>query len=193
VRYIIHETMFVCQTCERPFSRRPTAPIADTRLRRDAAVAALVSPPPGGLTFATNFTLPLPLRTGRTHPLPARPTRHPSQDPVRLFETRPAPRSRRSWRSPPSCGLVSTVWRHRYVADLARNRKPARSVEYSVSSSLMTLLIAHHHEEGRWRRVAADHLRMPSPGSFAEWRSPSSCSPQTGARRPPHPNSPTAS
>jgi hypothetical protein len=38
--------------------------------------------------------------------------------------------------------LVSTVWWRRYVADLGRQRNPARWVEYSLSSSLMIVLIA---------------------------------------------------
>ena len=38
--------------------------------------------------------------------------------------------------------LVCTAWRHRYFADLARHRNQARWVEYSVSSSLMIVLIA---------------------------------------------------
>jgi hypothetical protein len=38
--------------------------------------------------------------------------------------------------------LVSTVWWRRYVADLRRQRNPARWVEYSLSSSLMIVLIA---------------------------------------------------
>ena len=37
---------------------------------------------------------------------------------------------------------VCTAWRHRYFADLARHRNQARWVEYSVSSSLMIVLIA---------------------------------------------------
>ena len=37
---------------------------------------------------------------------------------------------------------VSTVWWHRYVEDLGRQRNPARWVEYSLSSSLMIVLIA---------------------------------------------------
>ena len=38
--------------------------------------------------------------------------------------------------------LVCTVWWQRYVADLGRQRNPARWVEYSLSSSLMIVLIA---------------------------------------------------
>lgn len=38
--------------------------------------------------------------------------------------------------------LVSTVWWRRYVDDLGRQRNPARWVEYSLSASLMIVLIA---------------------------------------------------
>jgi len=38
--------------------------------------------------------------------------------------------------------LVCTAWWQRYVADLARQRNPARWVEYSFSASLMIVLIA---------------------------------------------------
>ncbi len=38
--------------------------------------------------------------------------------------------------------IVGTLWRDRYVADLARHRNPARWVEYSLSSSLMIVIIA---------------------------------------------------
>ena len=38
--------------------------------------------------------------------------------------------------------VVCTVWWQRYVADLGRGRNPARWVEYSLSSSLMIVLIA---------------------------------------------------
>ena len=38
--------------------------------------------------------------------------------------------------------VVCTVWWRRYVADLRRRRNPARWVEYSLSSSLMIVLIA---------------------------------------------------
>ena len=38
--------------------------------------------------------------------------------------------------------VVSTLWWRRYVADLARQRNPARWVEYSLSASLMIVLIA---------------------------------------------------
>ena len=38
--------------------------------------------------------------------------------------------------------IVCTVWWQRYVADLGRRRNPARWVEYSLSASLMIVLIA---------------------------------------------------
>jgi hypothetical protein len=38
--------------------------------------------------------------------------------------------------------LVGTVWWRHYVSDLARHRNPARWVEYSLSASLMIVLIA---------------------------------------------------
>jgi hypothetical protein len=38
--------------------------------------------------------------------------------------------------------IVCTAWWQRYVADLGRQRNPARWVEYSLSSSLMIVLIA---------------------------------------------------
>lgn len=38
--------------------------------------------------------------------------------------------------------FVCTVWWRRYTADLVRGRNPARWVEYSLSSSLMIVLIA---------------------------------------------------
>lgn len=38
--------------------------------------------------------------------------------------------------------VVSTVWWERYVEDLSHQRNPARWVEYSLSSSLMIVLIA---------------------------------------------------
>ena len=38
--------------------------------------------------------------------------------------------------------LVCTAWWQRYVADLGRQRNPARWVEYSLSASLMIVLIA---------------------------------------------------
>ena len=38
--------------------------------------------------------------------------------------------------------VVCTAWWQRYTADLGRRRNPARWVEYSMSSSLMIVLIA---------------------------------------------------
>lgn len=46
---------------------------------------------------------------------------------------------------------------------------------------------------GWWRWVAADDLCMHRRDRFPGWPSPSTCSPQTEARRPAHPDSPTAS
>jgi hypothetical protein len=38
--------------------------------------------------------------------------------------------------------VVCTLWWRRYLADLSRSRNPARWVEYSLSASLMIVLIA---------------------------------------------------
>ena len=74
---------------------------------------------------------------GRGHPaLPAQGSREVVREPDR----------RRGRRTPRAhallARLVSTVWRRRHVADLAWNRNPAQWVEFSVSSSLMIVLIA---------------------------------------------------
>jgi len=110
-----------------------------TSLRRANVGAAVLHAVQAGavLALATDFALPV------TASYLAGPPGTPAQDSVVLFEI--------------STGLavagflalcalahllVRTAWWQRYVADLGRQRNPARWVEYSLSSSLMIVLIA---------------------------------------------------
>lgn len=120
-------------------SRSTTAPTADARLRRDNTLAAIahLAQALAVIALATSFALPV------TASYLQGPPGTPPQDPVRLFEI-PTGAAVAAFLalSALAHALVSTVWWRRYVADLSRRRNPARWVEYSISSSLMIVLIA---------------------------------------------------
>ncbi len=114
-------------------------PSADPRLRRDNIAAGLVhlAQAVAVAALATGFALPV------TAAYMEGPPGTPAADPVTLFEI-PTGAAVATFLalSALAHGLVSTVWWRRYVADLGRRRNPARWVEYSISSSLMIVLIA---------------------------------------------------
>ena len=89
------------------------------------------------LALATDFALPV------TASYMAGPPGTPAQDPVVLFDI-PTGLAVAGFLALSALAhlLVCTVWWQRYVADLGRHRNPARWVEYSLSSSLMIVLIA---------------------------------------------------
>jgi hypothetical protein len=120
-------------------SRSASLTNADTRLRRDNIVAGVVhlAQAVAVVTLATSFALPV------TAAYLQGPPGTPAADPVTLFEI-PTGAAVAAFLalSAVAHGLVSTVWWRRYVADLGRHRNPARWVEYSLSSSLMIVLIA---------------------------------------------------
>ena len=108
-------------------------------LRRDNAVAAVVHllQAIAVLALATNFALPV------TAAYLVGPPGTPASDPARLFDI-PTAAMVAAFLALSSVAhlLVCTAWWRRYLADLDRHRNPARWVEYSVSSSLMIVLIA---------------------------------------------------
>lgn len=113
-------------------------PVA-ARLRRDNAIAAAVHlvQAIAVVVLATDFALPV------TAAYLGGPPGTPAQDPVVLFDV-PTGAAVAGFLalSALAHALVCTVWFRRYLADLNRSRNPARWVEYSLSSSLMIVLIA---------------------------------------------------
>jgi hypothetical protein len=111
----------------------------DPRLRRDNVAAGAVHLVQAVViaALATGFALPV------TASYLQGPPGTDLQDPVTLFDI-PTGAAVAAFLalSALAHGLVSTVWWQRYVADLRRSRNPARWVEYSISSSLMIVLIA---------------------------------------------------
>ena len=89
------------------------------------------------LALATDFALPV------TASYMAGPPGTTPQDPVTLFDI-PTGLVVAGFLALSALAhlIVCTVWWQRYVADLGRQRNPARWVEYSLSSSLMIVLIA---------------------------------------------------
>ena len=120
-------------------SRTPLAPIADPRLRRDNLVAAglHLAQAVAVVALANGFALPV------TASYMQGPPGTPAADPVTLFEI-PTGAAVAAFLALSALAhlVVATVWWRRYVTDLGHNRNPARWVEYSVSSSLMIVLIA---------------------------------------------------
>lgn len=108
-------------------------------LRRDNAVAGLVHLVQAvvAIVLATSFALPV------TASYLQGPPGTPAQAPVALFEI-PTGAAVAAFLalSALAHALVCTVWWRRYITDLDRSRNPARWVEYSISSSLMIVLIA---------------------------------------------------
>ncbi|GAA2143973.1 heliorhodopsin HeR [Nocardioides koreensis] len=120
-------------------SDRTAAGPAAARLRRANAVAALLHLGQAVLVviLATGFALPV------TATYLQGPPGTPARDPVVLFDI-PTGAAVAAFLALSALAhtLVGTVWWRRYLADLDRNRNPARWVEYSLSSSLMIVLIA---------------------------------------------------
>jgi len=89
------------------------------------------------LALATGFALPV------TASYMAGPPGTPAQDPVVLFDI-PTGLAVAGFLALSALAhlIVCTAWWQRYVADLGRQRNPARWIEYSLSSSLMIVLIA---------------------------------------------------
>jgi Heliorhodopsin len=112
---------------------------ARTRLRRANVVAAVLhaAQAVAVLVLATDFALPV------TASYLAGPPGTRPEDPVVLFDL-PTGAAVAGFLGLSALAhvLVSTVWWHRYIADLGRQRNPARWVEYSLSASLMIVLIA---------------------------------------------------
>ena len=108
-------------------------------LRRDNALAGLAHLVQAMVVtvLATSFALPV------TASYLQGPPGTPTQDPVTLFEI-PTGAAVAGFLalSALAHALVCTVWWRRYLTDLERSRNPARWVEYSISSSLMIVLIA---------------------------------------------------
>ncbi|HQR25420.1 MAG TPA: heliorhodopsin HeR [Nocardioides sp.] len=116
----------------------PTASAAAT-LRRDNALAGVfhLAQAVAVLALATSFALPV------TSSYLAGPPGTPPADPETLFEiSTGAAVAAFLALSALAHFLVTTVWWRRYLAHLARGINPARWVEYSLSSSLMIVLIA---------------------------------------------------
>ena len=115
------------------------AEVIPATLRRDNAVAGLIHlvQAVAVVALATSFALPV------TASYLQGPPGTVAQDPVELFEI-PTGAAVAAFLalSAIAHGLVTTVWWRRYTVDLGRTRNPARWVEYSVSSSLMIVLIA---------------------------------------------------
>jgi hypothetical protein len=108
-------------------------------LRRDNAVAAAfhAAQAVAVLALATSFSLPV------TATYMAGPPGTAPSDPVTLFDV-PTGAAVAAFLALSTLAhlLVCTLWWRRYLADLDRTRNPARWLEYSVSSSLMIVLIA---------------------------------------------------
>ena len=117
----------------------PVTPRAQRVLRRDNVIAALVHlvQAVAVLALATGFALPVTASYLEGPPGTA------PQDPVTLFDIRTGVAvAAFLGLSAVAHAVVATVWWPRYLADLGRGRNPARWVEYSISSSLMIVLIA---------------------------------------------------
>ena len=115
------------------------APRTQRRLRGSNAVAALLHAVQAVAVFAlaTDFALPV------TGTYLAGPPGTPPQDAVTLFDI-PTGLAVAAFLALSALAhlLVCTARWRRYVADIARHRNPARWVEYSLSSSIMIVLIA---------------------------------------------------
>ena len=109
------------------------------RLRRDNALAGAVHlvQAVAVLVLATSFALPV------TATYLEGPPGTTPQDPTELFEI-PTGAAVAGFLllSALAHAIVCTAWWRRYVEDLGRGRNPARWVEYSLSASLMIVLIA---------------------------------------------------
>ena len=110
-----------------------------TSLRRANVGAAVLHAVQAGavLALATDFALPV------SASYLAGPPGTPPQDPVVLFDI-PTGLAVAGFLALSALAhlIVCTAWWQRYIADLDRQRNPARWVEYSLSSSLMIVLIA---------------------------------------------------
>jgi len=110
-----------------------------TRLRRAnlAAAALHAAQAVAVLALATDFALPV------TASYLAGPPGTQPEDPVVLLDL-PTGAAVAGFLGLSALAhlLVGTAWWHRYLADLGRQRNPARWVEYSLSASLMIVLIA---------------------------------------------------
>jgi hypothetical protein len=117
--------------------RRPEADAK--RLRRDNALAGVVhlGQAIAVLALATSFALPV------TSTYLEGPPGTVPLDPTELFEI-PTAAGVAGFLllSALAHAVVCTVWWRRYLADLSRGCNPARWVEYSLSASLMIVLIA---------------------------------------------------
>ena len=122
-----------------PSTTIPITPRTQRVLRRDNVIAALVHlvQAVAVLVLATDFALPVTAAYLEGPPGTA------PQDPVTLFDIRTGVAvAAFLGLSAVAHAVVATVWWPRYLADLGRGRNPARWVEYSISSSLMIVLIA---------------------------------------------------
>jgi hypothetical protein len=116
----------------------PNASQASSLRRANAGAAVLHALQAAAvLLLATDFALPV------TASYMAGPPGTPPLDPVVLFDI-PTGLAVAGFLALSALAhlLVCTAWWQRYVADLGRQRNPARWVEYSLSSSLMIVLIA---------------------------------------------------
>ena len=116
----------------------PDASQASSLRRANAGAGALHALQAAAvLLLATDFALPV------TASYMAGPPGTPPLDPVVLFDI-PTGLAVAGFLALSALAhlLVCTLWWQRYVADLGRQRNPARWVEYSLSSSLMIVLIA---------------------------------------------------
>jgi hypothetical protein len=116
----------------------PDASQASSLRRANAGAAVLHALQAAAvLLLATDFALPV------TASYMAGPPGTPPLDPVVLFDI-PTGLAVAGFLALSALAhlLVCTAWWQRYVADLGRQRNPARWVEYSLSSSLMIVLIA---------------------------------------------------
>jgi hypothetical protein len=120
-------------------SQLSAGPQVTSTLRRDNAIAALLhlAQATVDVALATGFTLPV------TAAYLAGPLGTPASDPVALFDL-PTEAAVAAFLALSALAhlLVCTTWWRFYVADLNRNRNRARWVEYSLSSSIMIVLIA---------------------------------------------------
>jgi len=114
-------------------------PAVRTRLRRANVVAAVLhaGQAVAVVALASDFTLPV------TASYLAGPPGTTPDDPVVLFDV-PTGLAVSAFLALSALAhvLVATVWWRRYADDLAQQRNPARWVEYSLSASLMIVLIA---------------------------------------------------
>ena len=117
----------------------PVPVVEQTRLRRWNAAAALLHAAQAAavLALANGFTLPV------TAAYMQGPPRTPALDPTTLFDI-PTGAAVAAFLllSAVAHALVCSAWWPSYLGDLARQCNRARWVEYSLSSSLMIVLIA---------------------------------------------------